>query len=408
MSSSKFSLSFMLKQHTPLIHFQHDQAGATLRATEVKAKLDRFILERLQQVAPAIYNEYHSVINPVNFPIDGKVRSNYKLRIRASNVQTITVKTFFTTRDRDSIPESERTIGSYFGEFKGTTSDQVTIEIFSFNSTLRQLVFEALKYFFLFETSGCRGSKGFGCFSWDTWSEADIDREIRNGTTLFSQIWRKENQNGSTDSLAKIHEGYQILKSGKNIPNNPNAYRKSKLFVEMCKTGIGWEKRWIKKHITKKSFELPDIVYYQNDPIRCGDMRNDWDDDKEKEYRYIRAVLGLADNHEYLIEDENGRQDKKRKLVIGITHKPTTGSNTEIIERYSSPMLYKVFGNKIYVLVSPVNSQIFNQRFEFIAKIKAEPSQVSLGHLFTPESTQFNLSNFLDRELTNLQYDKLV
>ena len=36
-----------LKQHTPLIHFQHDQEGATLRASEVKPKLDKYILSVL-------------------------------------------------------------------------------------------------------------------------------------------------------------------------------------------------------------------------------------------------------------------------------------------------------------------------------------------------------------------------
>lgn len=40
-------LEITLKQHTPLIHFQHDQEGATLRASEVKPKLDKFILTKL-------------------------------------------------------------------------------------------------------------------------------------------------------------------------------------------------------------------------------------------------------------------------------------------------------------------------------------------------------------------------
>ena len=40
-----YKLEFTLKQHTPLIHFQHDQTGATLRATEVKPKLDKYIIE---------------------------------------------------------------------------------------------------------------------------------------------------------------------------------------------------------------------------------------------------------------------------------------------------------------------------------------------------------------------------
>jgi hypothetical protein len=42
-----YKLEFTLKQHTPLIHFQHDQEGATLRATEVKPKLDKFVIEKL-------------------------------------------------------------------------------------------------------------------------------------------------------------------------------------------------------------------------------------------------------------------------------------------------------------------------------------------------------------------------
>lgn len=41
------TLKVTLKQHTPLIHFQHDQEGATLRASEVKPKLDKFILTKL-------------------------------------------------------------------------------------------------------------------------------------------------------------------------------------------------------------------------------------------------------------------------------------------------------------------------------------------------------------------------
>ena len=39
-------LEFTLRQHTPMIHFQSDQAGATLRATELKPKLDRYLIEK--------------------------------------------------------------------------------------------------------------------------------------------------------------------------------------------------------------------------------------------------------------------------------------------------------------------------------------------------------------------------
>lgn len=42
-----YQLKFTLKQHTPIIHFQHDQDGATLRTSEVKPKLDRFIIKQM-------------------------------------------------------------------------------------------------------------------------------------------------------------------------------------------------------------------------------------------------------------------------------------------------------------------------------------------------------------------------
>ena len=51
-------LEFTLKQHTPLIHFQHDQAGATLRATEVKPKLDQFLIEELLREQKVDFNFY--------------------------------------------------------------------------------------------------------------------------------------------------------------------------------------------------------------------------------------------------------------------------------------------------------------------------------------------------------------
>ena len=40
-----FQKIYTLIAQTPIIHFQHDQAGATLRATEVKPKLDKYLLK---------------------------------------------------------------------------------------------------------------------------------------------------------------------------------------------------------------------------------------------------------------------------------------------------------------------------------------------------------------------------
>ena len=83
-------LEIKLKQHTPLIHFQHDQEGATLRASEVKPKLDRFVLTRLGQgnyqvgIAQAKTNGW--LIGKGDHPA-----LDYKMRIEATAFKDVSI-----------------------------------------------------------------------------------------------------------------------------------------------------------------------------------------------------------------------------------------------------------------------------------------------------------------------------
>ncbi|HEC99336.1 MAG TPA: hypothetical protein ENN18_03005 [Proteobacteria bacterium] len=71
-------LIIKLKQHTPIIHFQHDQKGATLRATELKPKLDRYI-DKLS----IYYNG--SILSSVNKLSEGN--NQYRLTIVSGNLK---------------------------------------------------------------------------------------------------------------------------------------------------------------------------------------------------------------------------------------------------------------------------------------------------------------------------------
>ena len=79
-----FSLQLKLKQHTPLLHFQHDQEGATLRATEIKPKLDEFIL--LTKGRKAVHPEYFADADDAD-----KNALDYKLRISAEKSEEYVV-----------------------------------------------------------------------------------------------------------------------------------------------------------------------------------------------------------------------------------------------------------------------------------------------------------------------------
>ena len=79
-------LEIKLKQHTPLIHFQHDQDGATLRASEVKPKLDKYIL-RLLTPEEIGQGEREGWIKSRN----GKVWLDYKMTIEAREPRDVSM-----------------------------------------------------------------------------------------------------------------------------------------------------------------------------------------------------------------------------------------------------------------------------------------------------------------------------
>jgi hypothetical protein len=102
-----------LKQHTPMIHFQHDQAGATLRATEVKPKLDRYVRKHLNAKKDDRLR-YQAHIRPVGDPVEysdrphslyfGNMGNNvrYKYALRHENVD-LCINAYFDKKLADAI-----------------------------------------------------------------------------------------------------------------------------------------------------------------------------------------------------------------------------------------------------------------------------------------------------------------
>lgn len=393
-------LTFTLRQHTPILHFQHDQPGATLRATEVKPKLDRFIIRTLQKVDPELFEKYKTVITADNFPLKDKVASPYKLSIKAKGSKNLIVKTYFSRREQDEISETERCEGSYFGEaHKGVYSENVTIQIFSFDPQIRELVFESLKWLFLLENFGCRVTKGFGSFTWEGFTETDIEERLKKAAPLYLKIYSANNTGNFKTALSNIHEKYQTLKSGRNVPGT---YEKSRLFQFMCRADVGWEKRWIKLGLTEDDISDTHLILYNKRPLRCGDERNEWDDLNNVTYKFIRALLGLSDKHEYLLDDGNRRAIRDEKLVVRI--EPLSKD----IERFASPLTFRVIQNKIFILVNPIHQDLFGKAFKFSAWHKAgrsEPRHLkNLGEKNVPLESEFDLVAFLDKSLPQLGF----
>lgn len=366
-----------LKQHTPLIHFQADQDGATLRATEVKSRLDNFIVDKkngLKKVNEKLYEKYKNVINDNNFPINegDKIPSPYKLKITSAN------KIY-------NLPDNT----AYFGKKNVLWLDNIKIEVFSFNKEIINLIKEVMPYIFAYNNFGLRQSKGFGGFSvdewklnekkWDKYKEQFSPKDVL--VKKYNYFFVKE-FNKSKDFLKEINITYQKLKSG----NNSNG----KLFDYMNdKNNIIWEKEKIKKELKKNYTEWFNKLKGDNSNISK----------KNKKYKYIRALLGLAEHNEYLLKS-------KGKLVVDITDKQGK------IERFRSPITFKVFKNNIYVLVNDISDEMFDRTFQFRLfykykkedgkdefKTKINKSNNVFLEMKTPTKEEFNIEEFLSEYL---------
>ncbi|MEA3491487.1 MAG: hypothetical protein U9R27_06270 [Campylobacterota bacterium] len=322
MNKSKFKAEFTLKQHTPIIHFQSGQNGATLRATELKPKFDRFLLHNVEDI-PFIKNA------------NGHKSLDYKVTI-AINGQGVkgTPNNFLYFANNSAQGD----------EFKYTIKSQsVIVTFFSYRTDLIESINRYFNDFLLITNFGSRSTKGYGSFG----------KSIENAETVLRKyypiVFKITNVGDISKWEVKVDTIHKKLKSGINFIQ----YHKSLLFQYMCTQNIRWEKRNIKEKFSVLATGKP--------PIDC---------DTRGQYRYIRAMLGTAGINEY---------DRGNKTV--------TIDGGEI-ERFASPIIYKIIGNSIYLLGDKSYEKIMGKPFIFQYK----QSSFTIN---TPSKSEFDLHKFL-------------
>lgn len=440
-----YKLEIKLKQHTPLIHFQHDQDGATLRASEVKPKLDKFILNKLSLEekkkgrnegwikvkdnkmwldykmsieAVGKPQEYFvtSLFSPINI-IDSK---NEKIDKGALPFQILGCTPFFAqetincSNNKDDSPvffRKRNNQGKYDYIFnadswesiekKGLMWNGIHIILFSFHDDLISIIDAFLTDFFICTNFGARSSKGFGSFTREEGDKKVSDHLKSNYTFVYSKDCRKYDLN----SIFKIvKEDYQKLKSG----INHNGYTKSLLFcyaVQKMQNNPRWEKRFFKK-ATKKTLGPNKRLLGQNSPIYDYKGNMSWEDQQEYDYRYLRAVLGMAEEYGFLLEQSiNGywKRDNE-KLVV----KPKC--KDEKIERYKSPLLIKIIDGVIYIVGNEVDQRLLGKEFSINYSIGQNNLGVSEEYCTIKTPDSFSLSDFMSFAMSsdfNLGYKKI-
>jgi len=350
---SNHTVEFTLKQHTPIIHFQSEQRGATLRATELKPKLDRFITKKLKDTDLALYEKFEDIINdPQVFPEDATGSNVYKISVELTGTSLVSTPKAYVNKKKELDKSAYQ--APYFADASKSilATGDIKVTIKSFNITLLELLKHAMDYVLVYENFGTRQSKGFGSFLRDDLTEETFKKVLKNHQ---NPIFVLGSYRDYKQAFLTIDTFYKELKMGINKP-----YKKSLIFKYMCNVQhLGWEKKFLKN-------KFPEIVHGDHAPVRCEVQEDD-------HFRYIRAMLGLAEHNEY--RPSSG----KKQIKIA-------SNERDAIQRFKSPITFKVMQNTIYVTFDDSYTELLNRSFTFSLQGKKES-------LMTPET--FDMTDFL-------------
>ncbi len=433
-----FTFSIMLKQHTPIIHFQHPQAGATLRATEVKPKLDRFIIEQVTNLkgyeavkafgistkrkiktesgtadnpnlneqwlswlvgkgkAEHIALDYRIRIEPIgdpsNFifssnPVSDKMDGNRNQKARAKGAAYINRTQYFA--DNQYIDEA---IGEWDNIRQGIFYDAVQVTIQCLFPSLTRIIEPLFKDFFCLQNFGTRQSKGFGCFLPNDYNDMQVKNALLKSAHITG-VFRKEVRATFKDKLQIIGKDYSHLKMGRSSKVLPEKqYDKSKLWKYLCANDqISWEKRKIKLHLLLNDQDLFQRLMYESippKPLSPLEDDNEEDYDSQLRHKYIRALLGLAEQFEFLLsEGKNERLQVKVKDLLSFDNRDEY--NGLAIDRFRSPIRFVITDESIYLVTykiplelvkykDPETEELTFRKFMFTIPLMAASNSFSL------------------------------
>lgn len=323
-------LEIVLEAQTPLIHFQYDEEGATLRGSELKPKLDKFLCRKMEK-------EEKDVI-----PMDYKVRIKCGQEWKKVEIGTISKK-----------------YSLYYGNTRQKTNalgvwSNFKLTIICFDKKLQKYIAGNIVEFFYVTNFGAMQNKGFGSFipKDEVHNEYEIAGWLNDEHGTNKCWYCSYNGNGNREERSKkqfewIKYFYSIMKSGWNH----KGYERSFLFQYMHKLDdvVGKSDDIIKNIDNEKAWMKQQEIA----PIYSSNEENKTKHDLQaNNSKYVRAFMGLAGIQSWKCGD-------KEKTEIKISDPSGT------FERIPSPVFFKIVGNIIYFVITSIPDRLYNYKFEF-------------------------------------------
>lgn len=408
---SKFKCEVTLQQVTPMIHFQAEDYGACLRATDVKPRLDAFLLKRAD-IKKSWYIDksknnaldYRMTISIGNAPkasITTYRQSELERMKRKSDNETTRYIDTVLSKIENEYPayidkKTQSNPKSFFGNMVGGYGTEkvdaisseyregiqfttpISITLFSAHTDLLNCLKDNIEGFFLINNFGTRSDKGLGSFyvkaiDGDPVDESRIEDKITDAAKSPVYVI-----NSGSNALEVIRLIYAFMKGGINYttkPDSPDDYFKGFIYRYFFKNG-GYYKKKSESRIPRN-----DKAFMKRELFRDGKALDDNDESEDRDkagydnasYLYIRAMLGVPDYMEF--------RDSKRKGKVNIA------AVDKSVERVPSPILFKVLPDRIYIIPGQIDKRVRGATFEFSKNGPAKK-------ISTP--ADFDLIDFLD------------
>lgn len=358
---------YKLVQHTPLIHFQHSEPHACLRATEVKPKLDRFLIEQLEKddrFGDGRWKKW--------FVGDGSQQSfDYMMRITPNSEQverTHSIERAIARAEHRPPNASLHEIHkNYFGNMASGNNiqdtiretfkeslfykDGLTLTIRCFIPELLTFIDEHIRGFFMMHNFGTRQRKGFGSFTVDISTEPNAPKGFDLvGKYCPNAYYCKLDNDVNADALLDaVWVISAFLRSGFN--RGEGNYVRGFVFryFQREKNPLANDKAFVKQNVLHNVYNEAtqgEHIHPYGNNVR---------------YRYVRGLLGTNENSRFC------RAPNAHTPVYDIyTH------SAEGIERFPSPLLFKPIGKFIFILPQKMPDKIFGSEFYILKKKQEE------------------------------------
>lgn len=408
--TSKFKLEIKLEQYTPLLHFQGEQTGACLRATEVKPKLDRFVLEYAQRKGIALPDSWFAkkADKDKKEPLVTRSSLQYKLRFDA-------VGNGNPKKIRRGMPEAALYFGftgkgDSFGMRSLFYKNGIRMTILCFVPELMELLLKLIVPFFAMHCFGTRSNKGFGSFVVKEFTSVPQGMETPLVEVTPGQLSdylpagvpalyagrctnTRSDKDGNTyaNMLYCIASISSMMKGGINfIDGNDTEHYFRGSVITYCgeKYGVHSEKAMIKRDLLQSKKE--DIAVREKLEAKGKTWKPA---QREERCLYVRGVLGLAQTYTYRDNWDKGIYRKGTVKIEGTEEenkeKKDDKDKKSIIQRFENPVHFKPHGQWLLLIPQEYPAALHDEKLcQFTFEVYGKTKTISLP-------TDFDLDAFL-------------